>query len=103
MNNIRNINMSQNEFIIDSDTSSLKFNYINEAKRYVVDISHMNLFEATKIAIMCSTYCFLNNFEKKICWLVKDEQTKKAISVLRLRNMEQEIKETTIPKRAIFA
>ena len=103
MNNIKNITVSQDDFIIESDNSSLRLRYTNESRRFVVDISDMNLFQATKIAILCSTYCFLNNFEKKICWLVKDEQTKKAISILRLRNMEQQIKENTIQKRAVFA
>ena len=91
MNNIKQIRLSKNDFIVDYDTSSLKLNYKNEDNRYVIDISQMNLINATKIAILCSTYCFLNNFKKKLCWLVKDEETRQAISILRLKNIEQQI------------
>ena len=96
MNIINKINLSQDKFIIQSDNSSLKLNYTLEKDKCIVDISSLNLFEATKIAILTSTYCFINNFEKKLCWIVKDEQTRKAISLLRLRNMEQKIKSPKI-------
>lgn len=95
--------MSQNKFIIESDDSPLKLNYTEVQDKFIVDISDMNLFQATKIAILCSTYCFLNSFEKKLCWLVKDEQTKKAISILRLCNMEQIVKDSSLQKRVVFA
>lgn len=91
MNNIKQIRLSKSDFIVEYDTSSLKLNYKNEDDKYIIDISQMNLINATKIAILCSTYCFINNFKKKLCWLVKDEETKQAISILRLRNIEQQV------------
>ena len=62
----------------------------------------MNIINATKTAIFCSTYCFIKNFKKKLCWLVKDEETKRAISILRLRNVEQQIKENTQEERVVL-
>ena len=89
MNTVRQLRLSKTDFILDLEDSSLKLNYKNAIDKYIVDISNMNLIKATKVAIMCSTYCFINNFKKKICWIVADEEIKRAISVLRLRNIEQ--------------
>ncbi|MBQ8635681.1 hypothetical protein IJ425_05975 [bacterium] len=102
MNNIRNIKLSEKKFIIESETSSLKLSYKDEADRYIIDISDMNIINATKTAIFCSTYCFIKNFKKKLCWLVKDEETKRAISILRLRNVEQQIKENSQEERIVL-
>lgn len=99
MKNIKDIRLSQNNFIIDLEETSLKLNYKDEQDRYLIDISDMNLISATKTAIFCSTFCFLKNFKKKLCWLVKDEETKRAISVLRLKNVEEQIKEQTKKER----
>lgn len=103
MNNIKNIRLSENEFIIESETSSLKLNYKNDTDKYIIDISNMNLINATKTAIFASTFCFIKNFKKKLCWLVKDEETKRAISILRLKNVEQEIKEKIQKERIVLA
>ena len=89
MNEIKQIRLSKTDFMIDLEDSSLKLNYKNAIDKYIVDISNMNLIKATKVAILCSTYCFIKNFKKKICWIVADEEIKRAISILRLRNIEQ--------------
>ena len=103
MNNIKQISLSKNDFIVEYDTSSLKLNYIDDKDRYIIDISKMNLLNATKVAILCSTYCFIKDFKKKICWIVKDEETKRAISILRLKNTQQFVKEQYVEKKAVFA
>ena len=92
METIKDIKLSEHFFSVLTDTSSLKLNYQDKSDRYVIDISNMNLIKATKIAILTSTYCFINNFKKKLCWLVKDEEIKHAISILRLRNVEGIVK-----------
>ena len=89
MDNIKQIRLSKTDFIVELEGSSLKLNYQTSPEKYIVDISNMNLINAVKLAIMCSTYCFIKDFKKKICWLVKDEEIRRAISVLRLRNIEQ--------------
>ena len=103
MNNIKDIRLSGQDFIIESETSSLKLTYKDEADRYIVDISNMNLITATKTAIFASTFCFIKNFKKKLCWLVKDEEIKRAISILRLKNVEQLVKEQIVEKKVVLA
>ncbi len=103
MNNIKNIKVSEGNFIVESENSSLKLNCKDEADRYIIDISNMNLINATKTAIFCSTFCFIKNFKKKLCWLVKDEEIKRAISILRLKNVEQQIKEKTQKESIVLA
>ncbi len=103
MNNIKNIRLSQDNFIIELEKSSLKLNYKDEIDKYIIDISNMNIINATKTAIFCSTYCFIKNFKKKLCWLVKDEETKRAISILRLKNVEQQVKNQTQEKKVVLA
>ena len=93
METIKNITLDKNVFHVLLDNSSLKLNYTESADKYIIDISSMNLINATRIAILASTYCFLNSFEKKLCWLVKDEEIARAISILRLRNIEPRVKE----------
>lgn len=102
MNNIKQIKLSKNNFIVECDNSSLKLDYITQNGKYIIDISAMNLINATKIAILCSTYCFINNFKKKICWLVADEEIKKAINILRLKNIESIVQKTN-SKRMVIA
>ena len=102
MNNIKQIKLSKSNFIVECDNYSLKLDYITQNGKYIIDISAMNLINATKIAILCSTYCFINNFKKKICWLVADEEIKKAINILRLKNIESIVQKTN-SKRMVIA
>ena len=92
METIKNIKLSEDTFSIFTDNSSLKLDYYDESDRYVIDISNMNLLSATRVAILASTYCFINNFKKKLCWLVNDDEIRHAISILRLRNSESKVK-----------
>ena len=92
METIKDIQLSENVFSICLDNSSLKLDYYDEPEKYVIDISGMNLINATRIAILTSTYCFINNFKKKLCWIVNDDETRRAISILRLRNAESIVK-----------
>ncbi len=87
MNAIKQIKLSKNEFTIFCDDFSLKLNCKTTPDEYIIDISAMNLINATKLAILCSTYCFIKNFKKKICWVVADEQIRRSIGVLRLKNI----------------
>ena len=103
MNNIKNIQVINNKFIVDLEKSSLKLNCTEETNSFVIDISHMSLIEATKTAIFCSTYCFIKNFPKNLCWQVADEEIKSAISILRLKNVEQIIKNKTKEGRIALA
>lgn len=103
MNTIKNIKLSNDNFIVEMEKSSLKLNCSEQEDKYIIDISHMNLINATKTAIFCSTYCFIKNFKKKLCWVVGDEEIKKAISILRLKNVEQQIKKEIQTQRVVLA
>ena len=58
-----------------------------------VDISDLNLIDPSRTALLWSVRFFAKYPDKKIRWSVKDEETKKTISNLMLKNMELEIKE----------
>ena len=103
MNTIKNIRLANDNFIVDLEKSSLKFNCKDEQDKWIIDIRDMNIINATKTAIFCSTFCFIKSFKKKLCWLVKDEETKRAISILRLKNVEQMVKEQTQEKKVVLA
>lgn len=67
-----------------------------------VDISELNLIEASRMALLCSTRFFAKYPDKKIRWSVADEETKKIISNLKLNNMELGIKEAAVSNK-VFA
>ena len=95
MNTISQIKLSKNDFIVESNNSSLKLEYTMQDDKYIVDISEFNLIKATKLAILCSTYCFIKDFKKKICWIVKDEDNVDRIydyTKLPLSNILQRVK-----------
>ena len=96
METIKQIKLSKDDFIVISENSSLKLKYQIKDDKYVVDISNLNLINAVKVAILTSTYCFIRDFKKKICWVVADEEIKKAISILRLANIEQMLVENRL-------
>lgn len=95
MNTIKEIKMSKDDFIVNSDNSSLKFKYTKDKERFIIDISHLNLISSIKLAILCSTYCFIKDFKRKLCWVVSDTEVYRAISILRLNNTEQMVKKAT--------
>ena len=96
MENITKIRLSKDDFIVDFENSSLNFKYQKKEDKYYIDISSMNLIGATKIAILASTWCFIKSFKKKLCWLVRDEETRQAISILRLKNIEERVRNNGI-------
>ena len=64
-----------------------------------VDISDLNLIDASRVALLSSVRFFATYPDKKICWSVKDEETKRTISNLMLKNMELEIKDNTTAEK----
>ena len=87
MNSIKEIKFSQKNIVITSEKNFLNFPLKIQKNEYQIDISNLNLIEAVRIAILCSTFCFINNVQKKLHWIVKDEEIKRAISILRLSNI----------------
>lgn len=64
---------------------------------FVVDISGLNMIDAVKVCVLCSTYHFVkysgsDGGEGKIKWFVKDDMVKSQIHLLKLDNAEVDVK-----------
>lgn len=77
------------------------FQVIDEVKKYIlekectsltVDASRMNMIDATKTCILCSTFHFAKYPEGSMLWLVHDKETMFNIRTLRLKNISLEVK-----------
>lgn len=53
-----------------------------------LNISKLNFIEASRIALLNSTKCYVENPNKKINWIVKNEVIKNLIQPFKLNNME---------------
>ncbi len=53
-----------------------------------LNISKLNYIEASRCALLNSTKCYVENPNKKINWIVKDETIKNMIAPFKLNNME---------------
>ena len=91
MKTIKNVQHCNGRFTINFEDSSLNFASYEDSQNIYADISNLNLIKAVKVAILTSTYCFINEFEKNICWLVSDLEIKKAILILCLKNTKCKI------------
>jgi|GEM_PF-841069 len=69
--------------------------FINKHKcdEFEADISLLNLIDASRTALLCSTYHFAKYPEGRIYWDLRDEQTRELIAPMRLVNMELRVKE----------
>jgi len=54
----------------------------------VINISKMDFINASRIAILNSTKCYVENPNKKIKWIVKNKAIKNMIDPFKLDNME---------------
>ncbi len=92
---LKNKKRTQNEIIEKAENFLRKTN----CQKVSIDISNLNLIDACKVALICSTKFFTKYPNKKISWSVKDEETKRNISNLMLRNMELKIKGQKMEER----
>ena len=53
-----------------------------------INISKLNFIEASRTALLNSTKCYVENPNKKINWIVKNESIKSVIMPFKLENME---------------
>ncbi len=53
-----------------------------------INISKLNFIDASRMALLNSTKCYVENPNKKINWIVKDELIKNVISPFKLENMK---------------
>ncbi len=88
-----------NDNILDVIEDTKEFILKNDCFFLSIDISGLNLIDATKVCILCSTfhyakYCGLDIVGAKIKWIVKDAMAKSQIELLKLDNVEIEIKKS---------
>ena len=83
------------------------FEVINSIKSYInkndctnidIDISRLNLIDASKLAILCSAYHFTRYPNGCIHWLVANEEIKKSIQAAVLKNTVLSVVSATKPK-----
>ncbi len=68
-------------------------NYIltQECPFLVIDVSKINLIDASKIGVMCSTFHFSKYPDGNITWRVNDIETLQCIRQLKLKNVGIEL------------
>lgn len=85
---------------IDSYQNNI-FEIINETKKFImqndcrlldIDIMGLNMIDAVKVCVLCSTFHFSKYCSGKIKWIVKDEIVKSQIELLKLDNIEVDVK-----------
>ena len=64
-------------------------NYIkeNDCPKLSMDISHLNIIDASKVTIICSTYHWSKYPNGKISWLINSPEIKELVNPLNLGNM----------------
>lgn len=64
-------------------------NYINShhCPKLSMDVSHLNIIEASKVAILCSTYHWAKYPDGKISWKIASKEVKDIIKPLNLGNI----------------
>ena len=77
------------------------FEAINEAKDFIqnhdcptlsIDISGLNVIDALKVCVLSSTFHYAKYCTGKVEWIVKEEKIKEQIQLLKLDNVEIEVK-----------
>ena len=81
--------MSTNTIYIEDKLTKKFADFLcSKQNEITVNISRLNFIEAFRYALLNSTKCYIENPDKKINWIVKDEKTKTLISPFKLNNME---------------
>jgi len=64
-----------------------KYIYENDCPTLSMDISHLNIIDASKVTILCSTYHWAKYPNGKINWKISSDEIKDLISPLNLGNI----------------
>ena len=71
--------------ILNSIKSSIRK---NKFENMTIDISSLNIFDASKVITMASTYHFLKFAQGSINWIVKSKEIEKMLKPLNLGNIK---------------
>lgn len=72
----------------DKLTKKIAVFLCSKQNEITLNISKLNFIEASRIALLNSTKCYVENPNKKINWIVKNEVIKNLIQPFKLNNME---------------
>ena len=64
----------------------------NDCEKLSIDISILNMLDATKVGAVCSTHHFTKYPFGSIEWIVKDIETKNTLKILSMRTTKATIK-----------
>jgi len=67
---------SMKQYILENDCPNLS-----------MDVSHLNIIDASKVTILCSTYHWSKYPKGKISWLISSPEIKELIKPLNLGNI----------------
>lgn len=79
-----------------SDTTSNPISLVESIRKYIhdndcpdlsMDISHLNIIDASKVTVLCSTYHWAKYPNGKISWRISSSSVKELISPLSLGNI----------------
>lgn len=99
--NYKGYNIEREAFLKVGNYKDSIFEAINEAKDYIsrnecrllsIDISGLNMIDATKVCVLASTFHYAKYCGGRIKWFVRDENIKNQIEMLRLDNTEVDVK-----------
>ena len=99
--NYKGYNIEREAFLKVGNYKDSIFEAINEAKDYIsrnecrllsIDISGLNMIDATKVCVLASTFHYAKYCGGRIKWFVRDENIKNQIELLRLDNTEVDVK-----------
>lgn len=65
-------------------------NYIkeNDCPNLAMDISHLNIIDASRVTILCSTYHWAKYPNGKISWKISSDEVKDLVNPLNLGNIK---------------
>ena len=88
--------ISKKDFIT-SDFANSTINLVESIKRYIkdhdcpdlaMDISHLNIIDASKVTILCSTYHWAKYPQGEISWKINSPEVKDIVNPLNLGNIK---------------
>ena len=65
-----------------------KYIHEHDCPNLSMDISHLNIIDASKVTVLCSTYHWSKYPEGKISWLINSEDVKELVKPLNLGNIK---------------
>lgn len=73
---------------VDLVESIKKYIFENECPNLSMDISHLNIIDASRVTVLCSTYHYAKYPQGEITWKINSSEVKNLIKPLNLGNIK---------------